>query len=253
MPDDDLPIELPDPAKEPTYALSLTSATTPQPPYKISPTDISQFIRLEQCQRYLRLRLHERAHRRKFFEEYGVYTQTIPALLTRSGQSFEEKVEAEVSAHYPTRNLADEFSGRRVSDNDLVVDLVSRLSPGAMQTGFPQLRVLDPETGAVLLSAVDTVERFQGGERTAVVYSATESDRDYLLAAGKFLYDPNRLTVAISRAKEKMILVASRSVFALFSPDEDAFANAQLWKNFLRRTCTVKLWEGNFAGHNVQV
>jgi hypothetical protein len=85
------------------------------------------------------------------------------------------------------------------------------------------------------------------------VDSTTESDRDYLLVAGKFLYDPNRLTVAISRAKEKMILVASRSVFSLFSPDEDAFANAQLWKNLLRRTCTAKLWEGEVGGHSVQV
>ncbi len=122
-----------------------------------------------------------------------------------------------------------------------------------MQAAFPELRVLDPDTGSVLFSAVDTVERFQGGERTAVVYSATESDRDYLLAAGKFLYDPNRLTVAISRAKEKMILVASRSVFSLFSPDEDAFANAQLWKNLLRRTCTTLLWEGDLIGHTVEV
>jgi hypothetical protein len=28
---------------------------------RLSPTDISQFIRLEQCERYLRLRLHSRA------------------------------------------------------------------------------------------------------------------------------------------------------------------------------------------------
>lgn len=30
-------------------------------PLSISPTDVSQFIRLDQCRRYLRLRLHERA------------------------------------------------------------------------------------------------------------------------------------------------------------------------------------------------
>ena len=101
--------------------------------------------------------------------------------------------------------------------------------------------------------AVDTVERFQGGERDAIIVSATESDPAYLLAAGKFLYDPRRLTVAISRARDKMILVASRSVFDLFSPDEETFANAQLWKDLLHRTCTVPLWSGEMAGQRVEV
>jgi superfamily I DNA and/or RNA helicase len=108
----------------------------------------------------------------------------------------------------------------------------------------------DPEE---LGRAVDTVERFQGGERDAIIVSATESDPAYLLAAGRFLYDPRRLTVAISRARDKMILVASRSVFALFSPDEEIFANAQLWKNLLGRTCTVPLWDGEINGRRVEV
>ena len=101
--------------------------------------------------------------------------------------------------------------------------------------------------------AVDTVERFQGGERDAIIVSATESDPAYLLAAGAFLYDPRRLTVAISRARDKMILVAARSVFDLFSPDEETFANAQLWKDLLFRTCTVPLWEGEMDGQRVEV
>ena len=82
---------------------------------------------------------------------------------------------------------------------------------------------------------------------------ATESDRSYLLASPDFLLDPRRLTVALSRAKQKMILVASRSVFDLFSADEETFANAQLWKNLLRRTCTVPLWEGAIEGTGVKV
>ncbi len=102
-------------------------------------------------------------------------------------------------------------------------------------------------------SAVDTVERFQGGERTVILIGATESDRDYLLAAGKFLLDPRRLTVALSRAKKKLVLVAARSVFELFSADEETFANAQLWKNLLRQTCTVPLWDGDRHGVHVEV
>ncbi|MEO2091543.1 MAG: AAA domain-containing protein, partial [Gemmataceae bacterium] len=93
-------------------------------------------------------------------------------------------------------------------------------------------------------SAVDTVERFQGDERTAVLVSATESDRAYLLASSTFLLDPRRLTGAVSRAKRKRILVASRSIFSLFSPDADTFANARLWKNLLGWTCTTALWDG---------
>jgi superfamily I DNA and/or RNA helicase len=106
---------------------------------------------------------------------------------------------------------------------------------------------------ADIATAVDTVERFQGGERQAIIVSATESDPAYLLASGKFLYDPRRLTVAISRAKEKLVVVASRAVFETFSPDEQTFLNAQLWKDLLHRTCTVRLWSGERGGHQVQV
>jgi len=128
-----------------------------------------------------------------------------------------------------------------------------RAQRAAMQDEIDCLSERDPVTNLVTLSAVDTVERFQGDERKVVVYSATESDPQYLLAASKFLMDPRRLTVALSRAKQKMIVVASHSVFSVFSADEETFENAQLWKNLLRRTCTVPLWEGTLHGQHVQV
>jgi hypothetical protein len=70
----------------------------------------------------------------------------------------------------------------------------------------------------VTKSAIDAVERFQGGERSVILVSATGSDRGYLLTSSDFLLDPRRLTVSLSRAKRKMILVASRSVFTVFRP-----------------------------------
>jgi superfamily I DNA and/or RNA helicase len=120
-----------------------------------------------------------------------------------------------------------------------------------LQQAFPGLCVLDPSSGLPKRSAIDTVERFQGGERTVVLVSATESDRGYLLASSEFLLDPRRLTVALSRAKRKMILVASRTIFELFSPDEEVFQNAILWKNLLHQTCTTRLWEGRYGGRSV--
>ena len=39
---------------------------------QITPTDIAQFIRLDQCERYLRLRLHSRAINASFMRAYGI-------------------------------------------------------------------------------------------------------------------------------------------------------------------------------------
>lgn len=128
-----------------------------------------------------------------------------------------------------------------------------RAQRAALQQAYPQLCLYDATTNMPVRSAIDTVERFQGGERTVILVSATESDRAYLLASAGFLLDPRRLTVALSRAKRKMILVASRSIFSLFSPDDETFANALMWKNLLQRTCSTLLWEGERVGRRVAV
>ena len=54
---------------------------------QITPTDISQFIRLDQCERYLRLRLHERASVAASCATTASTPQSIPPLLTRSGRA----------------------------------------------------------------------------------------------------------------------------------------------------------------------
>jgi hypothetical protein len=139
------------------------------------------------------------------------------------------------------------------AEEGLGIVVPHRAQRAALRQSFPQLCIMDPLSGLPVRSAIDTVERFQGGERTLILVSATESDRAYLLASCEFLLDPRRLTVALSRAKRKMILVASRSIFSLFSTDEEMFVNSLLWKNLLLRTCSTLLWEGQRAGKKVAV
>jgi hypothetical protein len=151
------------------------------------------------------------------------------------------------------RALADKKKYGLDAVDGLGIVVPHRAQRAALQQSFPELCILDAATGLPARSAIDTVERFQGGERTVILVSATESDRAYLLASSQFLLDPRRLTVALSRAKRKMILVAARGIFSLFSPDKETFANALLWKNLLRQTCTTLLWEGTRAGKRVAV
>lgn len=56
---------------------------------------------------------------------------------------------------------------------------------------------------------VDTVDRFQGQEREAMIVSFVASDDDFLNRVGAFLINPQRLNVAVTRARTKVLLVHS--------------------------------------------
>ena len=56
---------------------------------------------------------------------------------------------------------------------------------------------------------IDTVDRMQGQEREIIIYSFTSGDPSYMADKQDFLYNPNKLNVAFSRAKNKLILIAN--------------------------------------------
>ncbi|HYP27253.1 MAG TPA: AAA domain-containing protein [Blastocatellia bacterium] len=99
--------------------------------------------------------------------------------------------------------------------------------------------------------AIDTVERFQGGERELIIVSATVSDQEFALTESDFLLEPRRFTVAISRPKRKVIVIASRAVFDLVPADLDAYERGSLWKH-LRHEARL-LWQGEVNGERVSV
>lgn len=104
-----------------------------------------------------------------------------------------------------------------------------------------------------MADAIDTVERFQGGERDLIIVSATVSDREYAEAESSFLLDPRRLTVAISRPKRKLIVIASRAVFDLIPAELEEYERSALWKH-LRRDCRAgSLWSGSVGRYNLTV
>jgi hypothetical protein len=119
--------------------------------------------------------------------------------------------------------------------------------PHRAQKSLLQARV--PE----LAGSIDTVERFQGGERDLIIVSATVSDREFARAESSFLLEPRRLTVAVSRPRRKLVVVASRAIFDLIPSDLDEYERGALWK-YLRHECAgLTLWEGEIGAHRVSV
>ena len=104
-----------------------------------------------------------------------------------------------------------------------------------------------------LADSIDTVERFQGGERDLIVVSATVSDREFAESESDFLLEPRRLTVAVSRPKRKLVVVASRAVFDLIPQDLEAYERGSLWKRLRRESAAHTLFDGTVEGRRVTV
>lgn len=94
----------------------------------------------------------------------------------------------------------------------MVPDQIGVIAPHRMHNGVI-LQALQDRLGVARGSStqVDTVERFQGQEKEAILYSvgvfsASEMNKD----SGDFLADPRRINVAVTRARSRSVCLASK-------------------------------------------
>ena len=57
--------------------------------------------------------------------------------------------------------------------------------------------------------AADTIDKMQGQEREVIIFSLVSGNLDYMTEMAEFLYNPNKMNVAFSRAKSKLIIVGN--------------------------------------------
>jgi uncharacterized protein len=98
---------------------------------------------------------------------------------------------------------------------------------------------------------VDTVERYQGGEADFIIISSTVSDPDYVRSESDFLLNLNRINVAISRMKKKLVIIASRSIFEFMPQDAKDYDQALLWRGIAQTvgytTNSQPCWSGDLS------
>lgn len=113
------------------------------------------------------------------------------------------------------------------------------------------LRARLPELAAA--EAIDTVERFQGGERDVIIVACTASEPDYILSEADFLLDAQRLNVALSRARKKVIVVAAATIFSALPTELEIFERLRLWQQLRAHVADHPLWSGVWRATAVRV
>lgn len=80
------------------------------------------------------------------------------------------------------------------------------------------------------LPIVDTVERLQGLTVDLILLSVTSSDTEYLSNIGSFLFSKNRLNVAVSRARSKVIIIGSSGLWKSTPSTLRGLEGQRIWK-----------------------
>ena len=140
--------------------------------------------------------------------------------------------QSDVEAH-----LMAALAHRLIKGHGLSVDNMAIITPHRAQNNAIAERLgnmmadTDLPEKTIQLPLVDTVERTQGAERDVILFGLTASDPDHLFS--EFLNSPNRLNVAMTRAKTKLVIVGSIAFFSMIPPSESLLIKNSCFKRLM--------------------
>lgn len=130
--------------------------------------------------------------------------------------------------------LAERLEGARLSDGAFAPDLwreqLAAVSPHRAQNTAIRNALAAPLRPNAF---VETVDRIQGKERDAVLMSYCVADAEFALAEADFIFAPERLNVAVTRARHKLIVLISRRLLEAAPADQEQMDKAERLREFV--------------------
>jgi len=113
-----------------------------------------------------------------------------------------------------------------------------RLIRNLLREAVPETASSTPLSAGVRRRIViDTVERMQGQERDLIIISLTTSNPGFAAVVADFFFQPERLNVAITRPRKKLIIIGSRFVLDTKTADPALQETVSLLDSLLK-SCT---------------
>ena len=161
-----------------------------------------------------------------FYEPHGIVLHSAEKISGNRFNSpyFEHKGKNESIVFWDAEASSSNCLEENEGEADAVIEIVKALLQEGKQansiaviTPFrKQVRLLRSKAHEEInirnLPLIDTVERLQGQDVDCIILSFASSDKNYIDTIRGFLFNPNRLNVMISRAKTKVVIIASESI-----------------------------------------
>ncbi len=130
--------------------------------------------------------------------------------------------------------LAESIATRLTDDGAVPADLWTRrlavVSPHRAQNAAIRAALPAPIRDGAF---VETVDRIQGKEREAVILSYCVADPEFALTEGEFIFSPERLNVAATRAESKLVVLISRRLLDAVPSDQELLDKAEILREFV--------------------
>ena len=127
--------------------------------------------------------------------------------------------------------IISQFLKRGLSANEIAVLSPFRAQAANVKRHIRRHLGINDEQKNLIVS--DTVDKMQGQEREVIIYSFTAGDLDYMNEMADFLYNPNKMNVAFSRAKSKLIVVANTQHLKEIPEEEYPHVNKMLKSKYV--------------------
>ena len=132
--------------------------------------------------------------------------------------------------------LVEEYLKQGVSPSEIAIITPFRAQVRELNKALSQLKLYEDIKDELF---VDTIERIQGQERDIVIFSLVTSDPEKAKQRAEFFFNPNRLNVALTRAKKKRIVIGNKSLFEIDSNDYKLNNLIKNFKDFYNSTTII--------------